>query len=69
MRQSLPLGSMSSPILFLFYVDQLARKLPTTNVNSLYTDDVSVLSTEDTKEEAEQAAQRSVDIVTQWAKS
>ena len=42
-------GAVLSPILFLFNIDQLARKLPTTNVNSLNADDVSVLSTEDTK--------------------
>ena len=69
MRQGLPQGSVLSLIIFLFYINELAKKLPTTNINSLYADDVSVLATKGSKEEAEQEAQPSIDIITQWAKS
>ena len=34
-----------SPLLFLFYINDLVNSLPLDNINALYTDDVSVLST------------------------
>ena len=68
MRQGLPQGSVLSPVLFLFYINELARKLPNSNLNALFADDVSVLATRRSLEEAEAATQQSVDMVVSWAK-
>ena len=69
MNQGLPQGSVLSPILFLFYINNLAEILPTTNINSLFADDVSILAVRRTLKEAEAAAQSSVDVVVSWAKT
>jgi hypothetical protein len=68
MRQGLPQGAVLSPLLFLFVIDELAKELPTETLNALFADDVTVLATEDTKEEAERVAQRSVDIIAEWSR-
>ena len=67
MTQGLPQGSVLSPVLFLFYINNLAEILPTDNINSLFADDVSILAVRKSLEEAEAAAQASVDIVVKWA--
>ena len=66
-KQGLPQGSVLSPILFLFYINQLAKILPRETLNSLFADDVSALATEKTKEQAEETAQTTVDVVSDWA--
>ncbi len=68
MRQGLPQGSVLSPILFLFYINNLANILPSDIVAALFADDVSILSTSSNKEEARKTAQKAVDVVTRWAK-
>ena len=68
MRQGLPQGSVLSPILFLFYINNLAKILPTEITNSLFADDVTLLATCDTLKEAEELVQKSVDVVTTWSK-
>ena len=67
MKQGLPQGSVLSPILFLFYINQLAKILPRDTINSLFADDVSALATTGSKEESEAVAQRTVDVVVEWA--
>ena len=52
MRQGLPQGSVLSLILFLLYINNLANLLPQNNVNAMFADDFSILSTEATKEQA-----------------
>ena len=52
MRQGLPQGSVLSPILFLLCINNLANLLPQNNVNAMFADDFSILSTEATKEQA-----------------
>ena len=42
-RQGLPQGSVLSPIMFLFYINNLAKILPTSNINALFADDVAIL--------------------------
>ena len=66
-RQGLPQGSVLSPILFVFYMNSLAERLPKISTNSLYADDVSILGTGNSLKEAEQIVQKSVDVVTRWA--
>ena len=68
MRQGLPQGSVLSPLLFLFYINNLAELLPTENVNALFADDVGILATARTIEEAQEKAQNAVDIVVRWSK-
>ena len=69
MKQGVPQGSVLPPILFLFYISQLAKILPRETLNALFADDVSVLATDKTKEETERKAQQTVDVVTNWAKN
>ena len=56
MRQGLPQGSVLSPILFLFYIDNLADILPESVVIAMFADDVTILSTDKDREEATQKA-------------
>ena len=59
-HKGLPQGSVLSPILFLFYINELAKILAKI---SLFADDVSVLATARTKAEAQAIVQRTVDVV------
>ena len=68
MRQRLPQGSVLSPLLFLFYINSLADLLPEENTNVLFADDVGILATAKTIKEAEEKAQHTVDIVSNWSK-
>ena len=68
MRQGLPQGSVLSPLLFLFYINNLAEILPESNINALFADDVGILATANTIKEAEVEAQKAVDIVAEWSK-
>ena len=68
MRQGLPQGSVLSPILFLFYIDNLADILPESVVIAMFADDVTILSTDKDREEATRKAQVATDIVAAWAK-
>ena len=69
MKQGLPLGAVLSPLLFLFYINNLADILPHSNINSLFADDVSILAMKSRLKEAEEATQESVEMVTEWAKA
>ena len=44
------------------------NSLPRDNINALYVDDVSVLSTRPTLEQGEESAHQAVDKVAEWAK-
>ena len=68
MRQGLPQGSVLAPLLFLFYIDNLASILPSETLNALFADDVGVKGSGKTKEEAEHKVQKTVDVVTALSK-
>ena len=67
MHQGLPQGSVLAPILFVFYINNLAELLPGINIYAMFADDVSILAQGVTKEEAAEKAQIAVDIVVKWS--
>jgi hypothetical protein len=67
MSQGLPQGSVLAPLLFLFYIDNLAAILPTDSLNILFADDVGVKGSAATIEEAEAIVQKTVDIIADWS--
>ena len=68
MSQGLPQGSVLAPILFLFYINNLASLLPADLTISMYADDVSILSSDKNRAIAQSKAQEAVDIVVSWSK-
>ena len=67
MRQGLPQGSVLSPLLFILYINNLAKILPDSETIVMFADDVEILCTHRVKEEAEKRAQGLVDIVVKWS--
>ena len=68
LKQGLPQGSVLAPLLFLFYIDNLAELLPDCNVNAMFADDVSILASSRDMTTAQEAVQASIDIVVDWSK-
>ena len=66
-KQGLPQGSVLAPLLFLFYINDLAEHLPDDVLNALFADDVTVLGTARETKDAEAAVQRAVNIVETWS--
>ena len=65
--QGLPQGSVLSPLLFLFYINNLAFLRNDDAVIALFADDVSILTTSRKKEDAEAAALSVVNSVLIWS--
>ena len=68
MQQSVPQGSVLSPLLFILYTNNLAEILPAEKVNAIYNDDVTILEKHNFEDEANRLAQQSVDVVAAWCK-
>ena len=66
LHQGVPQGSVLSPLLFIFYINNLATLLPCININCLFADDVSILATHRDKQKALEQVQRAVTIVVDW---
>ena len=66
LHQDLPQGSVLSPLLFIFYINNLATMLPTNNINCLFADDVSILASHHGKQKALEEVQRAADLVVDW---
>ncbi len=67
-RQGLPQGSVLAPLLFLFYINNLAEQLTEENEIAMFADDVTILATNKNKQLAEESAQRSIDVVCEWSR-
>ena len=65
-KQGLPQGSVLSPLLFLFYINDLADELSDKDVILLFADEVPILSTARNKADAKRSVQAKVDIVSRW---
>ena len=65
--QGLPQGSVLAPLLFLFYINNLAITLNNDAVIALFADDVSILTTTRKREDDEATAQSVVSSVVKWS--
>ena len=65
--QGLPQGSVLAPLLFLFYINDIATTLNNDAVIALFADDVSILTTACNREDAEATAQSVVSSVVRWS--
>ena len=66
-NQGLPQGSVLAPLLFLFYINDLATTLDNDAVIALFADDVSIFTTAHKREDAEATAQSVVNSVVTWS--
>ena len=65
--QGLPQSSVLAPLLFLFYINDLATTLSNAAVIALFAEDVSILTTAHKREDAEATAQSVVNSVVTWS--
>ena len=66
--QSRPQESVLSPLLFLIYINNLAKCMSDTDTVVLFEDDVGILVTGRTMQDVEKRPQKHVDIVAKWSK-
>ena len=64
--QGLPQGFVLAPLLFLFYINDLATTLNNDAVIALFADDISILTTTHKRKDAEATAQSVVSSVVTW---
>ena len=67
MKQGLPQGSVLSPILFLLYINDLAKEIPDDVECSLFADDVAVYCSNPSLDEANKQLQKAVTAVEEWS--
>ena len=67
LKQGVPRGSVLSPLLFLFYINDLPNGIAQSNVN-LFADDVAVWSQASGLLQAEQTLQTNLNHIAEWSK-
>ena len=65
LRQGVPQGSVLAPLLFLLFINPIAKLLPATN--AMFVDDLSVWITDTSLEAAERRLQEAVNAVVEWS--
>ena len=75
LHQGVPQGCVLSPLLFLFFIDNLAQRLISADperakklVFSIFADDVTILARNRSTELATKEAQWAVDLVSDWSR-
>ena len=67
MRQGLPQGAVSSPLLFLFYIDGIYEIIPDEVELALFADDASVWSSDTNLNRANRRVQTALDNIHEWS--
>ena len=67
LSQGLPQGSVIAPLLFLFYIDNLASLLPKNVIAAMFADDVAFVGTHCSQVEAAKLVQAAVNVVHAWS--
>ena len=74
LRQGVPQGCVLSPLLFLFFINNLAERLVSEDpdmaaklILSLFADDVTILARNHSPDVAQEVAQWAVDVVSNWS--
>ena len=68
MKQRLPQGSVLSPLLFLFFINEFAELLPDHTDCALFADDASLWTSNCSLETAQHNLQESVKFIEEWSK-
>ena len=63
-----PQGAVSSPHLFLFYINTIADNLPDEVRNSIFADDLTIWASNNQKLEASDSIQRAVRTIEEWCR-
>jgi len=69
MRQGLPQGAVLSPLLFLFYIDEVRKVVPKGVGVSMYADDLALYALHHDKVKAQEMVQTAVDAVELWSRA
>ena len=69
LRQGLPQGAVSSPLLFLFYINGLNEVIPENTDIALFADDASVWAADEDLNQANRKVQLALEKVEAWSRS
>ena len=67
MRQGLPQGAVSSPLLFLFYINSISEVIPDGVELALFADDASLWASDSDLNKANNQVQTALDQVQEWS--
>ena len=67
LRHSVPQGGVLSPTLFIVFMNDLVKQLPTFVKSAMYADDLVMWSTEEYAETAQIRLQTAINVLSNWA--